>query len=349
MSWSGSGVFSRSNGVFTGSTVWNQDAAALTNITAANHDTHDQDLADGINACLAKNGENAATGNLPMGGFRHSGVGNATARTMYASVASLQDGGHLYAADSGAADAYVIAPSPSIGAYAAGQRLYFLAANTNTGASTINVNGLGAKSIVKNVASALEAGDIIANGIYEITYDGTNFQLENPPLTRDYGSTGIQADVVAESTSAAGVTADSVLLKDGGITTTALISGTTLTMSGLITASDNLVVSGQAYNPRQTLTYGATTNWNLDSGGKATLALTGNTTMAAPTNMQDGATYVLWVFQDATGSRTITWNSVFKWQNGVAPTLSTGANDFDIITFECNGTGMMGTAAYNFS
>lgn len=62
MAWDGSGQFSRTNGTQTGSTTWANARDAGNNITAAQHDTHDQDLADGINACLAKNGENGATG-----------------------------------------------------------------------------------------------------------------------------------------------------------------------------------------------------------------------------------------------------------------------------------------------
>ena len=67
MAWNGSGSFGRTNGVYTGTTVWQQDAAADVDIEADRHDTHDQDLATGINACLAKNGENAMTGDLNMG------------------------------------------------------------------------------------------------------------------------------------------------------------------------------------------------------------------------------------------------------------------------------------------
>lgn len=61
--------------------------------------------------------------------------------------------------------------------------------NANTGASTINLNGLGAKDIKKNVSTALSAGDIVAGGIYDLTYDGTNFQIGTRSLTdlSDYG------------------------------------------------------------------------------------------------------------------------------------------------------------------
>lgn len=68
MPWNGSGDFTRTNSDHTGPTTWTQDKDGSIKITAARHDSHDQDLADGIKACLAKNGENAMTGDLDMGG-----------------------------------------------------------------------------------------------------------------------------------------------------------------------------------------------------------------------------------------------------------------------------------------
>ena len=84
-----------------------------------------------------------------------------------------------YAADTGAADAYLIAPNPPITAYTAGQIFYMKATNANTGASTVNVNSLGIKSIKRDGSTALTAGDILADEIVTLIYDGTNFQLVN--------------------------------------------------------------------------------------------------------------------------------------------------------------------------
>lgn len=67
MPWSG-GSFSRTNGVNTGSTLWADDRDAGTKIRADRHDTHDQDLADGINACLKKDGGNTVTGTIDFDG-----------------------------------------------------------------------------------------------------------------------------------------------------------------------------------------------------------------------------------------------------------------------------------------
>lgn len=176
MAWNGSGKFVRVHN-------WVSDRDSAINITASRMDAEDDGFATGITACLTKNGENAATANLPMGGFRHTGVGDATARNQYGTVGKLQDSGHTYAADSGAADAYVIAPSPAITAYAAGQQFIMNAANTNTGASTVNVNGLGAKSIVNANNEALSRNEIVSGRTYILTYDGTAFQLTSPKVS----------------------------------------------------------------------------------------------------------------------------------------------------------------------
>ena len=96
-----------------------------------------------------------------------------------------------YTVDTGTANTYVIAPSPAITSYVTGQKFSFKAINNSTGASTINVNSLGTKSLVKNGSVAINNGDIVSGQIYEVQYDGTNFQLlaGNYPQIK-FGGTG---------------------------------------------------------------------------------------------------------------------------------------------------------------
>lgn len=99
----------------------------------------------------------------------------------------------------------------------------------------------------------------------------------------------------------------------------------------------------------QTLTDGANVNWDVRAGVVASLTLGGNRTLAAPTNLVNGGTYILHVIQDGTGNRTITWNSVFKWPAATAPTLSTAAGARDILTFVSDGTNLYGVAQKGFA
>jgi hypothetical protein len=86
-----------------------------------------------------------------------------------------------YAVDSVGTDSYAIAPTPAVTAYTAGQVFTWKAGTANTGASSLNVSGLGAVAIKKNVSEDTETGDILANQTIVTVYDGTNFQLVSSP------------------------------------------------------------------------------------------------------------------------------------------------------------------------
>lgn len=79
----------------------------------------------------------------------------------------------------GTADALIITTNRAIssGHQAAGFSVRFKASNTNTGATTVNVDSLGAKSIKRLNGDDLAAGDIVSGGIYDIAFDGTNYVL----------------------------------------------------------------------------------------------------------------------------------------------------------------------------
>ena len=80
--------------------------------------------------------------------------------------------------DSGSSTAYVITPVPAITAYTKGQRFTTLIGNANTTTTpTLNVSGVGAKTIKKNGTLALAVGDLPAGAMVEFIYDGTNMQV----------------------------------------------------------------------------------------------------------------------------------------------------------------------------
>lgn len=80
MPWAG-GIFTRTNGTYSGAAVWQSDAAAAIKIRADRHDTHDQDLAQGINNTLTKDGQNSPNQNINWGGFKITSLGAGAATT----------------------------------------------------------------------------------------------------------------------------------------------------------------------------------------------------------------------------------------------------------------------------
>lgn len=90
MGFDGSGNYTRTNGTLSGSTLWTQRAAqANPIISATEHDAEMNDVATALTDCVKANGSKAATGNQPMAGFKHTGVGNATASDQYATLGQI--------------------------------------------------------------------------------------------------------------------------------------------------------------------------------------------------------------------------------------------------------------------
>lgn len=103
-------------------------------------------------------------------------------------LASLVQGNvSLYGETAGTGTVYTLTLSPAPTAYVEGA-IYYIKAHVISGASpTLNVNSLGAKTLVKPVGENIVAGNLQADEIYAIMYDGTNFQVLNPNLTPNKG------------------------------------------------------------------------------------------------------------------------------------------------------------------
>ena len=168
MSYNGSGTFvinSTGQPVVTGTVI---SSTAFNALTA--------DLATGLSTALTKDGQTTPTANIPMGTFKFTGLSAGSAATDSANIAQVQNSFGSFLTVSGT-DTITATVSPSLTAYAAGQMFAFVAANTNTGAVTINISSLGAKAITKNGNTALSAGDLTANYLFVVVYDGTQFQV----------------------------------------------------------------------------------------------------------------------------------------------------------------------------
>lgn len=116
--------------------------------------------------------------------------------------------------DAGSTDAYACSLAPAITAYATGQVIWFQANTVNTGAATLNLNALGAKTIKKNKDVDLADGDLKAGAYVPLIYDGTNFQL------------------LAPISNAAGAILSNTALLDFGATAAGTCDSLTITVTG---------------------------------------------------------------------------------------------------------------------
>ena len=170
MSFNGSGVFTINTAgqpVITGTTI---SSTTFNSLTA--------DLATGLTTALTKDGQSTPTANIGMGAFKITNLAAGTVASDAARLDQVQGGAATFISVTGT-DTLTGTVVPALSAYATGNQFSFLVANTNTGAVTINVDGIGSKAITRTGTTALVAGDMVAGQAVEIIYDGTRFQLVN--------------------------------------------------------------------------------------------------------------------------------------------------------------------------
>lgn len=122
----------------------------------------------------------------------------------------------------GTANAITATTSPTLSAYSAGQLVSFIANATNTGATTVNLDSLGAKNIYKRSLSgpvALVGGEIVSGNIVVLEYDGTEFQLITDNGLAASPVTGARKNFSAANNSGTPntevtITADELILSD---------------------------------------------------------------------------------------------------------------------------------------
>ena len=198
-----------------------------------------------------------------------------------------------YCADASAAvNTITCVTATGFTAYTAGQAILVKAANTNTGATVININSLGPMAVTKSGASALAAGDLASGGMYLLVYDGTRFQAQlggagggtpaaerirpceiiigdpgaaSPELANDNDSPGVCGNTAGATMT---ITAVECYANAGSPTVTPIITGGSATsiLSGALTCGAGSFASG-SLNGTPTQANGASIDANITTAG----------------------------------------------------------------------------------
>jgi hypothetical protein len=222
--------------------------------------------------------------------------------------------------------------TPTLTAYASGATYSFVAANTNTGAATLSIDGLVAKSITKNGSVALSAGDVQSGKMMLVEYDGTTFQLLNNII---YGGSITNGNIVS-------LTAP-MSVANGG--------------TGVATLTTNNVVLGNGASAVQFVAPSTSGNLLTSDGTtwtSATPAIIAPTAIGQVPFSTNGTSYaatqkiVLGTAQAATSGATIDFSSIPSWVKRItvmfAGVSTTGTSPVQI---QFGTSGGVQTSGYN--
>ena len=177
------------------------------------------------------------------------------------------------------------------------------------------------------------------------------------PTWTDNGSGTVTSASVVSANGFAGTVATSTTTPAITLTTsiTGLLKGNGTAMSAAVAGTDYVTPTGTETLTNKTLTNPTVTNYvetpysatptstitlDLANGTVQIITLGGNVTITMPTAVSVKS-FIMYLKQDATGSRTVTWSTV-KWAGGTAPTITSTASRQDILSFFSDGTNWFG-------
>lgn len=219
--------------------------------------------------------------------------------------------------------------------------------NSNTNITT-NANAITSiNTVVGNVSALTSVNAAAITSINVIIGDGTGFATDAELASVSSRVTSVSDFAVALSatlaTSIANVSstmATSIAnhLPLAGGTLTGTVSGTDFYVSAVAIGVDsllgkNLHIGTAAVADIVSLTDGVNIAVDFNAGQNFAVQLAGNRTLESPTNCVAGQTGSIFVIQDGTGGRTLSYGTNWKFAGGTAPTLSTAISAVDRIDY----------------
>ena len=106
-------------------------------------------------------------------------------------------------------------------------------------------------------------------------------------------------------------------------------------------------VASAVHQTITTLTDATSLVMNMATNNQFAVTLGGNRTLAAPTNLTVGQTGHIYVIQDGTGGRTLSFNAAFQFIGGVSAVMTSAAGSVDMLVFSVRASDKVDTVVLN--
>ena len=189
---------------------------------------------------------------------------------------------------------------------------------------TIINSSSGSFSCTFKVTGGGDSGTVVNQGIATKLYcNGTSVNLATGAIATR--AIGVCAENIPDTSLAD--------LRYDQLSASQTITGAKTHTSLIESNSSIKVSSGRAYAVPYSVAYAASIILSMNESNSFFVTLTGNGILGFPVKGQPGQSGLIYVYQDGTGSRTLSYVSCWNFSGGTAPTATTTANAVDIISY----------------
>ena len=195
--------------------------------------------------------------------------------------------------------------------------------------NVVSANTTASDAVILRVAG--NAGVTVGSGSGYYMTNGTSvFSVVTPTGTAATRNVGVCATEIPDTSLAdiryVPTSVSSTIVAEKTFTASVIFTSA-VRMEGLVS------LSGAVKSHITTLTDAATVAVDFNTANMFMVTLAGNRTLAAPSNATAGQVGSIYVIQDGTGSRTLSYNAAWRFPSGSVPTATTDASAVDLVVF----------------
>jgi hypothetical protein len=202
------------------------------------------------------------------------------------------------------------------------EKTYFVRENT-TGSFAVQMKTVGGTALT------------LSQGVNTfVACNGTSiYRIDTPTSVASFTANTLTATTLTATSISTSVLSSSIITVNTSATFQQVSVEGALTVVGATALNSTVSLGAAAIGILVSSNATGDTTLNLQNGNFFKLTLTGNTSVTTPTNIAPGQSGIIYLIQDGTGGRSVSFSDVWNFSSGVTVTPTSVADSVDLILF----------------